>query len=390
LAAISNNYPCYNLTIITVSERTHMAKYLLFKLEDLLGFTESFFRKYGVSPEDAHIAADVLLSADLRGVESHGLIRLYTYYGSRLEKKLIDVKTPLTVVQEGMATVAMDAGDGLGQVAAYHAMQRAIEKARQVGVGMTTVRNSNHYGIAGYYAMMALPENMIGISFTNAQPLVAPTHGRTAILGTNPIAVAAPANKEKPFVLDMATSIVPIGRVTVYNKANQPIPEGWGIDKDGKVTTDPAEVLQGGALLPLGGTDILRGYKGYGLALLVDIFSGVLAGSAFGADVAQPGTNASARVGHFFAALRIDSFRPVEEFKQDMDTLIHQMKNAPRAAGEERIYIHGEKEFELEAQYRENGVPVMEPVVEQLKEAGAKAGVAFDLTSVGEVNRSKE
>ena len=204
------------------------------------------------------------------------------------------------------------------------------------------------------------------------------------MLGTNPIAVAVPSGKERPYVLDMATSIVPIGRVTVYQKAGKEIPMGWGIDHDGQVTSDPTAVLEGGALMPLGGIDIMRGYKGYGLALLVDIFSGVLSGAAFGGNVGHPGQNLPANVGHFFAAIRIDSFRPIDDFKQSMDTLLEMMKNSPKAFGQERIYIHGEKEFELAEKNAREGIPLLITVVESLKESGHKIGVEFDLTSVGE------
>lgn len=353
--------------------------------DDLKDYVIRFLRKYDVSEEDARIVAEVLVSADLRGVESHGIIRLDTYYGSRLRKGLIDPKSPAKTINETAATLAIDAGTGLGQVVSYHAMQRCIEKANESGACMVTVRNSNHYGIAGYYAMMALPHDMIGISFTNAQPLVAPTYGRTALLGTNPIAVAAPAGENRPYVLDMATSIVPIGRVTVYQKAGRAIPEGWGVDKDGLVTTDPSAVLAGGALMALGGTDIMRGYKGYGLALMVDIFSGILSGSAFGKDVGRPNTNRPADVGHFFAALKIEAFRPIDEFKRDMDTLLNQLKDAPKAAGQDRIYIHGEKEFELAEQYVSQGVPLMGEVVKSLKQVGDEVGVPFDLTPIAEL-----
>jgi L-2-hydroxycarboxylate dehydrogenase (NAD+) len=359
---------------------------LTYRVSDLENYVIRFLTNYNVSEQDARIVADVLVSADMRGVESHGIIRLDTYYGSRLRKGLIDPSSPLKVVKETAATVAYDAETSLGQVAGHKAMQRCIEKADESGACMVTIRNSNHYGIAGYYAMMALPHDMIGISFTNAQPLVAPTYGRTAILGTNPIAVAAPAGENRPYVLDMATSIVPIGRVTVYQKAGRQIPEGWGVDKEGLVTTDPTAVLAGGALMALGGTDIMRGYKGYGLALMVDIFSGVLSGSAFGKDVGRPNTNRSADVGHFFAALKIEAFRPVEDFKRDMDLLLNQLKEAPKAAGEERIYIHGEKEFELADRYAREGVPLMSEVVKSLKQVGAEVGVPFDLEPIAELS----
>ncbi len=358
---------------------------ILFRLIDLQNYIVRFFTHYDVPEADAAIVADVLTSADLRGVDSHGIIRLDSYYGSQIRRGLIDVKSPITVVSETVASLALDGGTGLGHVVGYNAMLRCIEKARQSGVCMTTVRNSNHFGIAGYYAMMALPHDMIGISMTNAQPLVAPTYGKTALLGTNPIAVAVPAAENLPYVLDMATSIVPIGKITVYQKAGKSIPEGWGVDKEGQITTDPNEVLAGGALMALGGPDYLRGYKGYGLALLVDILTGVLSGAAFGGNVGGPSKGKVANVGHFFAAIRIDAFRPADEFKHDMDALMKQMKDAPKATGQDRIYIHGEKEFELAERNRAQGVPLMAEVVRQLQEAGQRLSIPFDLESVGQV-----
>jgi L-2-hydroxycarboxylate dehydrogenase (NAD+) len=362
-----------------------MIKTIVYRSEDLRDFVERFFVKLNVSAVDAHVAADVLLSADMRGVDSHGIIRLNTYYGSRLRQGLIDPSSPIIVMNETPTTLALNGGNGLGQVVAYHAMLRCIEKARQSGLAMVTVRNSNHYGIAGYYAMMALPQDMIGISFTNSQPLVAPTYGRTPILGTNPIAVAVPAGEELPYVLDMATSIVPIGRVTVHRDAGIPIPEGWGTDQEGNITTSPLDVLQGGALMPLGGPDFLRGYKGYGLSLMVDIFSGILSGAAYGPHVGRPGTvSKTADVGHFFAAIRVDAFRPVEEFKQSMDAYIRELKAAPKASGHERIYIHGEKEFERSKRYQRDGVPIMAATAESLAKVGAEVGVPFDCPVIRE------
>jgi L-2-hydroxycarboxylate dehydrogenase (NAD+) len=361
-----------------------MPKTLLFKAEDLKKYIVSFFTHLDVPEVDAAICADVLVAADMRGVDSHGIIRLNTYYGNRLRRGVINPTLTLTTLQETPATLTLDAGNGLGMVAGKHAMQRCIEKARQAGIAVVTVRNSNHYSIAGYYAMMALEHDMIGISLTNSQPLVAPTFGRKAMLGTNPIAVAIPAGEERPYVLDMATSIVPIGRITVYQKAGREIPPGWGIDQQGEVTTQPSAVTGGGALLPLGGIELMSGYKGYGLSLLVDILSGVLAGSAFASGVARPDAGSSARVGHFFAALRIDAFRPLEEFKLDMDSLIREMKSSPKIEGQERIYIHGEKEFERTERSLRDGVPVLVPVVEGLKQSGAEIGVPFDLIPMGE------
>ncbi len=365
-------------------ELNFMSKSILYKADDLRNFVIRFFTKLGVPRNDAEIAAKVLVLADLRGVDSHGIIRLNSYYGIGIQKGTVNPLSPVKILNETATTLALDGGAGLGMVVAHGAMTRCIEKAEQTGLAMVTVRNSNHYGIAGNYAMMALPHDMIGISFTNARALVAPTYGRTAMLGTNPIAVAAPAASERPFVLDMATSIVPIGRVAVYEKEGKQVPSGWGVDSSGQVTSDPSAIIKGGALLPLGGTDLMKGYKGYGLALLVDIFSGVLSGAAFGNNVGRPGQAKGADVGHFFAAIKIDAFRPAAEFKTDLDALIRLMKDAPKATGQDRIYIHGEKEFELAEKYEIDGVPLIEEVVKSLKEAGHGIGVEFDLDAVGE------
>jgi len=350
-----------------------------YSAEELHQYIVKYFLRWQVPAEDADIAADVLLSADMRGVDSHGLIRLSSYYGSRLRKGLIDPKSPLTLVKETATTLSMDAGNGLGHPVSVKTMRLCIEKAREMGVGLATVRNSNHFGIAGYYAMMALPQDMIGVCFTNSAPLVAPTHSSKAILGTNPIAVAVPAASARPFVLDMATSIVPIGRINVYQKENKPIPAGWGVDSRGNVTEDPREVREGGALMPLGGLEIMRGYKGYGLSLMVDIFSGVLSGAAFADGVGNATQDRKCNVGHFFAAIRIDAFREPNEFKADMDHLLNGLREAPKAAGEERIYIHGEKEFEAAERSKVEGVALSDATVKTLVECGEQDGVPFDV-----------
>jgi LDH2 family malate/lactate/ureidoglycolate dehydrogenase len=371
-------------------EEKSMQKKILFRADDLKNFMIRYFQRWNVPPQDAAIAADVLLSADMRGIESHGMIRLFTYYGSRLSKGLIDPTSPINVVRETMTTLTLSGENGLGQVVAFKSMQRCIDKARQCGLAITSVRNSNHFGIAGYYAMMALEQDMIGISLTNSQPLVAPTHGRASILGTNPIAVAIPAGEELPFVLDMATSIVPIGKVNVYSKAGKNVPAGWGMDSQGCVTESPDEIMSGGALMPLGGIEIMSGYKGYGLSLLVDILSGVLSGASFGSEVGKVRQDKQANVGHFFLALRLDAIRPPEEFKRDMDALIRELKTSPKAAGENRIFIHGEKEFERAWKHQAEGVPLMASTVQSLQQAGREAGVEFDLQPVGEETDQEE
>lgn len=367
-----------------------MTRKYLFKADDLKAYVSRFLMNFDVQEKDAEVMADVLVTADLRGVDSHGVIRLHTYYGTRLRKGLIDPLSPTTVIRETPVSLALDGGNGLGPVVAHRAMEQCIGKAEHSGIAITTVCNSNHFGIAGYYAMMALEHNMIGISLTNSRPLVAPTYGRTAMLGTNPIAVAVPAGTEHPYVLDMATSIVPIGRVKVYSKSGKRIPAGWGMNNDGNVTEDPSAVINGGVLFPLGGTDIMRGYKGYGLAVLVDILSGVLSGAAVSTGVGDPTNPNRANVGHFFMAINPDFLRPLADFTKGMDELLQQLKMAPKIAGHERIYIHGEKEFEQAERCTTQGVPVLAPVVDSLKEIGAEIGIPFELIPLGTNTENRE
>ncbi len=356
-----------------------MENILSFHKNSLIDYVVRVFRALGVPEEDAQIAADVLVSADLRGIHSHGVIRLNSYYGSRLKSGRINPNTPIKTIQEQASSLVLDGGNGLGPVVACKAMSQCIAKAKTAGLALTTVRNSNHFGIAGYYAMMALTEEMIGISLTNSQPLVAPTYGRNPALGTNPIALAAPAGRERPYVLDMATSIVSIGKIVVYEKTGQAIPDGWGINQAGESTSDPSEVHQGGALLPLGGLAEMRGYKGYGLSMMVDLLSGILSGAAYGKKVGNPGEVGIANVGHFFAAIKIENFRPVVEFKADMDDYIEMLKAEQKIPGEDKIYIPGEKEFVLMEKYETEGIPLAVEIVDSLKQAGDAINIPFDL-----------
>jgi len=302
-----------------------MAEAAVIAEQPLRLFCEGVLKKLGVPAEDARITTDVLVVADLRGIESHGVARLGRYVAG-LKEGFMRPTDQTRVLKETKATALIDGGQSLGQVVGKRGMDLAIKKARDTAVGVVAVRNSNHYGIAGYYSLMALEHNLIGISTTNAGPLVVPTFGRTSILGTNPISLAAPALKEKAFVLDMATSTVPRGKVEVYNRLGKPMPHGWAVDETGRSSTDPKRVLTalanrlGGGLLPLGGEgEDLGGHKGYGLALMVDVLSGVLSGAATGlqvyADEKRP------NVGHFFMALDPAAFRPLDEFRRDMDRL---------------------------------------------------------------------
>src|SRR2546426_2252975 len=310
-------------------------------------FVVSVFRKLGVPSNDAKIATDVLLAADLRGIGSHGVARLPRYV-TGVKSGSMTPRGASKIVKQTRATAVIDGGNGLGQVVARRGMELAIKKARGTAVGFVVVRNSNHFGIAGYYSMMALKAGMIGISSTNAAPLVVPTFGRTAVLGTNPISVAVPAGREEPFVLDMATSVVPRGTVEVYDRQGREMPHGWAVDTTGHSTTSSKAVLDalakrlGGGLLPLGGEgEKFSGHKGYGLALLVDILCGALPGAATALDVY--GDEEAANVGHFFGAIDVRAFRPLPAFKRDMDKLLRTLREAPKADGHERIYVHGRR-----------------------------------------------
>jgi len=356
------------------------------KSADLTAFCAQVFTALGIPEGDAKITSDVLVAADLRGVDSHGVARLKRYVDG-IRDGMMRTNAKPEVVHETPTTATIDAHGGLGQPPSHLAMKMAMDKAEKLGAGFVAVRNSNHYGIAGYYAMMALKKNMIGISTTNADVLVVPTFGRNALFGTNPIAVAAPALKQRPFVLDMATSVVPRGKLEVYDRLGKPMPDGWATDVAGRGTPDATQVLKnfatraGGGILPLGGEGELNsGYKGYGLALLVDILSAVLPGAAY-ADLVYPrsadGKPLPSNIGHFFGAMRIDGFRPVKDFKADMDELITRIKNTPKAEGAERIYIHGEKEFEKEADRTANGIPLHPKVVDTLKKIGDDLKVTF-------------
>ncbi len=349
--------------------------------QELKGFCEQVFIRLGVPDKDARTTVDVLVLADLRGIESHGVARLPRYVNG-IKAGYIRPIDQSRIVNETKATAVIDGEQSLGQVVSRKGMELAIRKAKETSVGIVTVRNSNHYGIAGYYTLMALEHDLIGMSMTNAAPLVVPTFGRNAILGTNPISVTAPTFREKPFVLDMATSVVPRGKLEVLDRKGLPMPPGWAVDETGHESTDPKRVLNamakrlGGGILPLGGEGEERsGHKGYGLALMVDVFSGVLSGAATGlkvnADEQRPD------VGHFFMALDPAAFRPLDEFKRDMDRLAKELKDSPKAEGQARIYVHGEKSFARMERFRKDGIPLDSKVAESMKKIGSDLGVKW-------------
>jgi len=352
--------------------------------EILLQFIQQVFSTFDLTQRDAQICAENLVLADLRGIPSHGVARLKRYVDGMKNGTILPLARP-RVIQDHPCTAAVDGCAGLGQIVGHFASQLAIDKASTSGVGVVTVRNSNHYGIAGYYSQMMLEAGLLGISMTNSAPLVVPTFGRDMIIGTNPISLTAPAKRNKPFFLDMATSVVPRGKLEVYDRLGKTMPEGWAVDELGRVTGDAANVLKnmvaraGGGILPLGGAgESLSGYKGYGLAVLVDILCGVLSGGAY-ADLVDSkgpqGEHQPANVAPFIMALKIENFVDRNTFCEKMDDLIDRLKNSARAKDEPRIFIHGEKEQERYEKHKREGVPLDDKTVQMLQTIGRERGV---------------
>jgi LDH2 family malate/lactate/ureidoglycolate dehydrogenase len=355
----------------------------LYPYERLLEYTTRVFIKIGCSQEHASLAAKVLLSADLRGVDSHGVARLSGYL--RLwQAKRANTSPVLNIIHQTPSTAVVDGDGGLGLVVAPYAMQIAIDKAKQVGTGWVSVQNSNHFGIAGYHAMMALEHDMIGIAMTNASPLVAPTFSVERLLGTNPICVVIPGGEEPPFVADLATTTAANGKLEILQRKNQVAPDGWIQDKDGNPSTNPHELKSGGALLPLGGDREHGSHKGYALGAVVDIFSAILSGANYGpwvppfpAYVPMPESMPGKGIGHFFGAMRIDAFRPAEDFKANMDNWIRRFRSAKTIEGEEQVLIPGDPERDMEANRLLKGIPLLHSVAEDLAFVAEKLGIPF-------------
>lgn len=354
---------------------------VLLSYGQLHGFTKAVFLSMGCNEEDAHTAATVLVSADLRGIDSHGVARLSGYV--RLwETGRINARPAMKIVHETPSTAVVDGDAGLGLVVAPYAMNIAIAKAKNVGTGWVSVRNSNHFGIAGYHAMMALSHDMIGMSMTNASALVAPTFSMERMLGTNPIAVAIPAGAQPPFVADMATTTASNGKLELLQRKGAAAPYGWVQDKEGSDTTDANTLKKGGLMLPLGSDREHSSHKGYALGSIVDIFSAVLSGASYGpwappfpAYVPMPENMPGAGLGHFFGAMRIDAFRPAEEFKHHMDNWITRFRVAQPAPGQEKVLIPGDPERETEAARMNAGIPVDRSVADELSVIGNRFGI---------------
>ncbi|RTL54845.1 MAG: Ldh family oxidoreductase [Sphingobacteriales bacterium] len=346
---------------------------MLYSYSTLFQFTKNTFLQMGCSETDAQTATTVLLSADVRGIDSHGVARLSGYV--RLwEAGRINTKPHIKIIHETPSTAVVDGDAGLGLIVAPFAMNIAIQKAQQCGTGWVSVQNSNHFGIAGYHAMMALQQDMIGIAMTNASALVAPTFSVEKMLGTNPIAVAIPAGQQPPFVADFATTTASNGKLEILQRKNDDAPLGWVQNEKGMPTQDAAILKKGGAMLPLGSDREHGSHKGYALGSIVDIFSAVLSGAAYGpwvppfpAYVPMPEDMPGKGLGHFLGAMRIDAFRPANEFKQHMDHWIERFRNAKTVNGQDKVLIPGDPEQEMEKIRMQTGIPLLAPVVNDLK-----------------------
>ena len=343
--------------------------------EKLTRFVSRSFEKLGVPAGDAEIAANVLVASDLRGVDTHGVIRFnpHAWYVKWLRDGVMTAKPNIRVIKENASTALLDADNGMGFVAGHRAMELAIKKARESGVGIITVRNSRHYGMSAYYSMLALPHDMIGIAMTNASRQVVPTFGREARFGTNPISFAIPAQHEQAFVLDMATTTAAAGKLELAIRLGKPVPTGWALNEKAEPTTDPKVAQQARRLLPLGGSRESGSHKGYGLGILVEILCGVLTGT-----LTALNPNQEPR-GHFFGAIDPSAFRPAAEFKADMDRLIRELKSTPPVEGESRVYVAGEIEFDTAEERSERGIPLHSSVLNGLRDVAAQLGVPYDL-----------
>lgn len=334
-------------------------------------FMTAVFEKMGVPTEDARLCADVLLESDRRGIESHGCNRFKPIYIDRIKSGILNPVTKIDILKETPTTAVLDANDGMGMVASKKAMDMCIEKAHKYGMGMVAVRNSSHYGIAGYWTGLAAKENMIGISGTNARPSVAPTFGVENMLGTNPLTFSMPTDEPFPFTLDCATSVIQNGKIEYYARINHDTPKGLVISREGEELTDSAEILkkirsQQAALAPLGGFgETTGGYKGYGYSTVVEILSAALQSGLFlkaldGKD--EEGKIRPYHLGHFFIAIDTEAFMGVEAFKKTCGDILRDLRGSEKAPGQERIYTAGEKEYDVWMYRKDKGVPVTEAV----------------------------
>jgi len=350
--------------------------------EDLERFCHNVFVTLGVGEEEARDSSQILVAADARGIASHGVGRLWRYVNG-LKGGVMQPGVHPTILRETPISLVLDAEGGMGMSLSKKTMQTVIEKARISGAAFASIRNSNHFGIAGYYSEMAAKEDMTGICMTNTAALGVPTFASEAMFGTNPIAVSIPADGGRMFSLDMATSVVTRGKIEVCEREGEPLPAGWAVDTKGNVTTDAAALLEdmlfqrGGGILPLGGEgELFGGHKGYGLATMVDIMTAITSGGVFGKSV-KDSEQTSARVCHFFGAIRLDLFRDPQELKRDLGLLLQQLNETRLAEGASRVYYAGQKERESEEACKTLGVPLSEKVWEQLVTIGEDLGIVL-------------
>lgn len=362
--------------------------FTVFTALQLREFTTSVFTYFGIPDDDAVLAADVLAYSDEHGIDSHGIARLKTYF-DLLKAGKINPKPEIKIIRERASVATIDGDNGLGLIVGPKCMEIAIQKAALHGSGWVSVCNTNHYGAAGYYPLMALKDDIIGLSMTNTTKGVAPFNGAERMLGTNPIAIAFPGDQEPPIVIDFASSAVAYGKVEIASRMGQEIPLGWSIDQYGHATTDPNAMINGGSLLPLGADKNGGGHKGYCLAGMVDILSAVLSGANWGPftvpfaiDSAPVEKQVGKGIGHFFGALDIDGFRDVQEFKQEIDQWIYTMRNSAPMPGTEGVLIPGDPEREAYKVRMEKGIPLHKDVVKSLKVIGAHTGVKIPVSPV--------
>ncbi|MEQ9439434.1 MAG: Ldh family oxidoreductase [Cyclobacteriaceae bacterium] len=346
-------------------------------------YSQAVFQHFGVPEADAKLASEVLATSDLRGIESHGVARLHTYF-DMLTLGRINPKPNITIVREKASTATVDGDNGLGLVVGPKANEIAMDKAEQVGSGWVSVRNTNHYGIAGYYPLQALKRDLIGWSMTNTTKLVAPLWGGERMLGTNPIAIAFPGLEEPAIVIDLATSAAAYGKIEIARREQHPVPSGWCVDKEGEQTTNPQAMVDGGALLPLGSDREHGGHKGYSLSAMVDILCCVLSGANWGPFAPPfalrqhvPERSVGKGIGHFFGALQIDGFIDPDEFKRQIDDWVRTFRNTKPAPGTNGPLIPGDPEREAEQVRSKEGIPLLQPVVDDLLDISRQTGIPF-------------
>lgn len=378
-AHLTHGRTCDTFMIINTRDgQVNRMGYLRLPVDRARAFVERVFGSYGFNTEESARITDVLLAADLNGIESHGVQRLVRY-DQEIQWGWVDTHAVPEIMRETPVSAVIDAHDAMGQLASISAMELAIRKAKTSGIGMVQVRNSNHYGIAGYYAEMAMREDLIGVCMTNSEAIMVPTFGSQAMLGTNPVAVAMPSDPI-PFLFDAATTVVPRGKLEVYKKRGDSAPEGWMVDKDGMDVDDPQLVLdniihrRGGGILPLGGSgEVTGGHKGYGFGMICELFTAILSGGTTSDGIYQ--TPGHANISHGFMALDYGLFGDKLKIKADLSEFLQKLRDAKKAEGQDRIYTHGEKEFFSRQEKLAQGIPVNQATLKEMRAIGERQGV---------------